>query len=111
MKKLTRLRFLLGCAGVLTASVTSPSFATGLTVSPGTTVPSICDGITGNLVMNCGFETGDFTDWSTDGFTIMDFVSDTNPNSGLYSAAEGEDALGGFDQLIGTGSDNYSLSY
>ena len=67
-------------------------------------------GIAGNLVMNCGFETGDFTGWSTDGFTIMDFVSDTNPNSGLYSAAEGEDALGGFDQVIGTGSGNYSLS-
>jgi len=111
MKKLMRLLFLSGCAGMLTASVTVPSFATSLTVSPATTAPSMCDGIDGNLVMNCGFETGDFTDWSLDGFTIMDFVSDTNPHSGLYSAAEGEDALGGFDQVIGTGSGSYSLSY
>jgi len=111
MKKLMRLLFLSGCAGMLIAFVTAPSYATRLTVSPTTTGLSMCDGVAGNLVMNCGFETGDFTDWSTDGFTIMDFVSDTNPNSGLYSAAEGEDALGGFDQVIGTGSGNYSLSY
>ena len=39
------------------------------------------------------------------------FVSDTNPNSGLYSATEGEDHLGGFDQVIGTAPGKYSLFY
>ena len=109
MKTLMRLLFF--SAGILIASATARSFAATLTVARGTTTGSVCDGIAGNLVMNCGLETGDFTDWKTDGYTIMDFVSDINPNSGLYSAAEGEDALGGFDQTIGTGSGNYSLSY
>jgi hypothetical protein len=27
--------------------------------------PSLCDDIAGNLVTNCGFETGDFTGWTT----------------------------------------------
>jgi len=111
MKKVMRLLLFSGSAGMLIASATAPSFAAILTTSRATTTASVCDGIAGNLVMNCGFETGDFTDWKTDGFTIMDFVSDTNPNSGQYSAAEGEDHLGGFDQVIGTGSGNYSLSY
>ena len=26
--------------------------------------PSICDAVAGNLVKNCGFETGDFSDWT-----------------------------------------------
>ena len=26
--------------------------------------PSLCDSIAGNLVANCGFETGDFTGWT-----------------------------------------------
>ena len=26
---------------------------------------SICSGIVGNLITNCGFETGDFSNWST----------------------------------------------
>ena len=25
---------------------------------------SICDHVAGNLVMNCGFETGNFSDWT-----------------------------------------------
>ena len=29
--------------------------------------PSACDAIAGNLVANCGFETGDFTSWTTSG--------------------------------------------
>ena len=31
---------------------------------PGFGSPSICDAVVGNLVKNCGFETGDFPPWT-----------------------------------------------
>ena len=111
MKRLTRFLFVSVCVAALAASQAVPSFADSVRVLSTPSAPGTCDVIPGNLVVNCGFETGDFTGWSLDGFTIMDFVSDTNPNSGLYSATEGEDHLGGFDQVIGTAPGKYSLSY
>jgi MYXO-CTERM domain-containing protein len=41
------------------------------------TAASICDGIPGNLVSNCGFETGDFTGWTLGGNTL-------NPGDNYY---------------------------
>ncbi len=32
---------------------------------------SVCDGVDGNLVQNCGFETGDFTSWTQTGDTKL----------------------------------------
>jgi hypothetical protein len=62
-----------------------------------TPIPSICDAVTGNLVANCGFETGDFTNWNVaNGFTMisgngnLSLVGPTgNANSGDYFAALG----------------------
>ncbi len=54
--------------------------------------PSVCGGIAGNLVANCGFETGDFTGWTVVDATNNTFVAsnfDTGPNSGTYFAALG----------------------
>ena len=54
--------------------------------------PSLCDTVTGNIVFNCGFETGDFTDWSVTGNLYGGVggnyigVDDTNPNSGDFEA-------------------------
>jgi hypothetical protein len=66
-----------------------PSFADKLAPS-GTTVddpPSICDAIAGNLVQNCGFETGDFTDWTQTGDTSFTGVTGGGyANSGTYGA-------------------------
>jgi hypothetical protein len=70
---------------------------------------SICDAIPGNLVQNCGFETGDFTHW-----TVTDpsntFVSSDceplipggyGPHSGTYSACFGNiGSLGFVSQTI-----------
>jgi flagellin len=50
----------------------------------------IC-GVTGNLVNNCGFETGDFTAWTLAGNTGFTSVSSsaTYVNSGIYGASLG----------------------
>lgn len=60
--------------------------------------PSICDGAAGNLVTNCGFETGDFTGWTFSGNDVpfelgnlygvegQDPVDSIYPNSGSYQA-------------------------
>jgi hypothetical protein len=51
---------------------------------------SICDGVAGNLVANCGFETGDFTSWTLGGNTGFTSVAgDPYDNSGSYGAALG----------------------
>lgn len=51
---------------------------------------SQCDAVAGNLVKNCGFETGDFTDWTTHladpSLTSLLVVSDL-PHSGTFGAA------------------------
>lgn len=62
--------------------------------------PSLCDAVAGNLVANCGFETGDFTSWTTmpassgSEFAVTSF----NPHSGTYDAAFG--AEGGQNDYI-----------
>src|ERR1700728_1963068 len=48
---------------------------------------SLCDAVTGNLVSNCGFETGDFTGWTISGNTA-------NPG-GNYYGADASDANSG----------------
>jgi hypothetical protein len=54
--------------------------------------PSYCDTVlVGNIVTNCGFETGDFTGWTLTN-TNATFVAsnfDEGPNSGTYFAALG----------------------
>jgi hypothetical protein len=57
---------------------------------------SICDGVSGNLVLNCGFETGDFSDWNVlndDGNTLVEGSSfPDGVNSGNFFAALGDEA-------------------
>ena len=77
------------CAGTALALVAQSSQA-----------QSICDAAVGNLVSNCGFETGDFTSWTTSGNDVTngllgnlygvetgaDPIVGTLPNSGLDQA-------------------------
>jgi hypothetical protein len=56
---------------------------------------SVCDGVASNLVQNCGFETGDFTNWTVldnDGNTAVEPNSFNPPgsNSGEFFAALGD---------------------
>lgn len=60
---------------------------------------SICDAISGNIVTNCGFETGDFTGWTISGNTTNPGnnyygVDSFDANSGNYGAYMSQDLLG-----------------
>ena len=58
-------------------------------------VPSTCDAIAGNLVANCGFETGNFSGWTQTGNTGFTGV-DGNPHSGAFAAFAGPVGSEGF---------------
>jgi hypothetical protein len=74
----------------------APPSGTGSAVDP---LPSQCDGFAGNLVMNCGFETGDFAFpiWTLTGPTDFVGVDADHANSGNFGAFFG--AIGDFNDL------------
>jgi hypothetical protein len=82
-----------------------------LVTSPAWGAASICDATAGNLVTNCGFETGDFTGWTQSGNTGFTGV-DGNPNSGNNAAFFGPIGSDGFlTQLVGDNSTRYAISF
>jgi hypothetical protein len=92
----------LVAAGFITSAL--PSFASSLCAVPG------------NLVLNCGFETGNFTDWTLSGntgSTSVDAGSQGHPNSGSYDASLGPMASDGFlSQALNTvASEPYTFSF
>jgi hypothetical protein len=65
-------------------------------VQPLKAIPlGLCDSVPGNLVANCGFETGDFTGWTVVDSSYFTYVASNGfwsplvPNSGDYYAALG----------------------
>lgn len=74
--------------------------------------PSLCDSISGNLVANCGFESGDFSHWTLSGNPGFVLIT-TDSNSGTYAASFG--AIGSATILTQSISDtsgaNYTLDY
>jgi hypothetical protein len=66
-------------------------------------IPSICEGIDANLLKmdNCGFETGDFSQWFIGGDTTYTYVgSAAEVNSGSFGAGLGP--VGDSDSVIHT---------
>lgn len=61
---------------------------------------SACDGLPGNVLQNCGFETGDFTGWIMSGNEDFTFVENDYAgyaaNSGTYFAALGPGSTDGY---------------
>jgi hypothetical protein len=84
---------------------------------------SICDAAAGNLVANCGFETGDFTSWTLSGNTLNPGgeyygVDTIDANSGTYGAYMSQDFLDDgtapvdLSQTLTTNpGDTYSISF
>ena len=79
---------------------------------------SICDAVAGNLVMNCGFETGDFSHWTVTNAASRSFIAVINNpplvHSGNFVAEFG--ALGTTDDSISqvlstTASRSFDLSF
>jgi PEP-CTERM motif len=117
MTSRSKVMIVLGLAGLMAPSVllaqkTPPSS------SPAPDPPSICDSVAGNLVQNCGFETGNFTNWTLGANTSDQFVSGgVIANSGSYGAAMGAvvdnfAAGNSVSQLLSTvAGDTYNLDY
>ena len=56
---------------------------------------SVCDGVAGNLVANCGFETGHFTSWTLSG-------NDVPGQEGVLYGVEGTDPIDGISPNSGS---------
>jgi hypothetical protein len=56
----------------------------------------VCSSMPGNLLTNCGLETGDFTGWTISGNTEYTSVNINLPHSGMYSAELGPIGSDGF---------------
>ena len=79
MNKIAILSAVAGLSAMLSGSGSAPAMAT----------PSLCDGIAGNLVLNCGFETHDFTDWKQGGNLTFTSVQNYAAHTGTYGISEG----------------------
>lgn len=85
--------------------------ASAITMSPCTSVP-------GNLITNCGFETGSFAGWTQGGNTSETFVGSgatsgySGPNSGSKYALLGPNGYGTLAQVLPTSTGKtYILSF
>src|SRR6185312_1414434 len=97
----------LGCLVLLGAFavMSSPAWAN-----------DICQ-VPGNLLQNCGFESGDFTGWTQSGNTDSTFVFNSfdgfSPNSGSYLATLGPAGADGYlsQAITTTPGDVYTISW
>src|SRR5437763_14670365 len=73
--------------GSIAIAVVMGAIVSGLGSGSAIAIPSICDGIAGNIVANCGFETGTFASWTQSGNTGFAGVSGGGvENSGDFGA-------------------------
>lgn len=68
------------------SAVLFASFALPLAVSSNALAAASCDAIAGNVIVNCGFETGDFTGWNLNDSNNYSYVLPENPYTGSYNA-------------------------
>src|SRR5437762_14133373 len=86
--------------GSIAIAVVMGAIVSGLGSGSAIAIPSICDGIAGNIVANCGFETGTFASWTQSGNTGFTAVGTIGVNSGNFAASFGPvGSLGFIDQI------------
>jgi hypothetical protein len=73
----------------------------------------ICYGVSGNLVVNCGFETGDTSGWTLGGDTSFAGVTGSPYNNsgdfGFFNGPVGD--IGTLSQMVGDNSTRYEISF
>lgn len=100
------------CPALFLAQDKTPALGRGGTVLP--RIDSFCDSNLQNVAANCGFELGNFTNWSLSGPTDYVNVDPSAANSGANGALFG--AIGGYtnlDQSLPAGSSalNYHVEF
>jgi hypothetical protein len=75
--------------------------------------PSACDAVGGNIVLNCGFETGAFDDWNRSGDLSFSDVTHGCAGTGDWGAEMGPASDLGFltQTLPTTKGETYTLSF
>jgi len=92
MKKYVGLSAALLCFGFVAFAENQTVKMSPGVINPGEAVNggSQCDGVDGNLVANCGFETGAFApEWTQSGDLSATFVDPVSAHSGRFGAALG----------------------
>lgn len=88
------------------ATISTFSLLLGFLVVPSAAtaavIDSVCDAVEGNLVVNCGFESGDLTGWQQSLDATMASVSDVTPHSGGRHLAAGNPTPGAITQTVAT---------
>ena len=98
--------------GSIAIAVVMGAIVSGLGSGSAIAIPSICDGIAGNIVANCGFETGTFASWTQSGNTGFAGVSGGGvENSGDFGAFFGPVGSLGFITQVTTAGRTYDLTF
>ena len=87
------------------------SFALPLAITSSALASSTCDADGSNLVVNCGFETGDFTGWNVNDPSANSYVDGQQPNSGNYSANLGAEPGTLSQTITDTAGQTYNFSF
>lgn len=97
-------------AAITLVGASAVGLASAPTASGGSS--SICDAVAGNLVQNCGFESGTFANWTQGGDTSFTSVVTSYASSGFYGAQLGPPTPGTLSQtMTAVVSTNYVVSF